>query len=106
MLLRHFLSIQTAEIFMARVLAAVLVLFLATRVTTDLTGEWKFIKSDEAGAEKSEFEDAAWEKITVPHTWNNKDGQDGGNNFYKGACWYRRHVTIEKIEGKVAYLRF
>ena len=23
----------------------------------------------------------AWEPVTLPHTWNAQDGQDGGNNY-------------------------
>ena len=28
------------------------------------------------------------EAITLPHTWNAVDGQDGGNDYYRGTCWY------------------
>ena len=27
------------------------------------------------------------EAITLPHTWNAVDGQDGGNDYYRGTCW-------------------
>ena len=26
--------------------------------------------------------------ITLPHTWNNLDGQDGGNNYWRGIGTY------------------
>ena len=26
--------------------------------------------------------------VSVPHTWNNLDGQDGGNDYYRGTCWF------------------
>ena len=29
-------------------------------------------------------------KITLPHTWNAKDGQDGGNDYFRGVCIYRK----------------
>ena len=36
-----------------------------------------------------------------------RDGQDGGNNYYKGIGWYRRHVTVtDAMKGKSLYLRF
>ena len=25
-----------------------------------------------------------WDKVDLPHTWNAKDGQDGGNDYYRG----------------------
>lgn len=34
-----------------------------------------------------------WEKVTVPHTWNASDGQDGGNDYHRGTCWYRTTLT-------------
>lgn len=26
--------------------------------------------------------------VELPHTWNAKDGQDGGNNYWRGCCTY------------------
>ena len=28
--------------------------------------------------------------VNIPHTWNNFDGQDGGNDYYRGTCHYRK----------------
>ena len=28
--------------------------------------------------------------VTLPHTWNAKDGQDGGNDYYRGTCLYTK----------------
>ena len=28
--------------------------------------------------------------VDVPHTWNNIDGQDGGNDYWRGTCRYRK----------------
>lgn len=28
--------------------------------------------------------------VSIPHTWNNMDGQDGGNDYYRGRCCYRK----------------
>ena len=30
------------------------------------------------------------EQVTLPHTWNAKDGQDGGNDYYRGTCLYTK----------------
>ena len=27
--------------------------------------------------------------VALPHTWNAKDGQDGGNDYWRGTCTYR-----------------
>ena len=31
--------------------------------------------------------------VNLPHTWNNIDGQDGGNDYYRSACTYERKVN-------------
>ncbi len=59
------------------------------------------------GAAGVGFADGEWEAVNVPHTWNALDGQDGGNDYYKGDGWYRRHVTVDEVlKGKSLYLRF
>lgn len=30
------------------------------------------------------------EVVTLPHTWNAVDGQDGGNDYYRGTCTYTK----------------
>lgn len=39
--------------------------------------------------------------INVPHTWNAFDGQDGGNDYYRGTCFYQKTFVTPKTEGKV-----
>ena len=34
------------------------------------------------------------EVVTLPHTWNAVDGQDGGNDYYRGTCTYTK--TFDK----------
>ncbi|MDE6675120.1 MAG: glycoside hydrolase family 2 protein [Acetatifactor sp.] len=33
-------------------------------------------------------------EVNLPHTWNAVDGQDGGNDYYRGTCLYTR--TLDK----------
>ena len=35
-----------------------------------------------------------WDVVNVPHSWNAVDGQDGGNDYFRGTCIYAK--TIEK----------
>ena len=35
----------------------------------------------------------AAQTVTLPHTWNALDGQDGGNDYYRGTCCYTRHLS-------------
>ena len=53
------------------------------------------------------FDDSSWASVTLPHTWNATDGQDGGNNYYRGIGWYRRHYTLPaSAAGKRVFLQF
>lgn len=65
---------------------------------------WKFIKNatDEVEAAKGKGE-----SIALPHTWNAVDGQDGGNDYHRGTCWYvKKFAKPEKNETDKVYLEF
>lgn len=34
-----------------------------------------------------------WETVTLPHTWNAKDGQDGGNDYVRGTYYYTKNIS-------------
>ena len=34
-----------------------------------------------------------WESVSVPHCWNAKDGQDGGNDYHRGTCLYAKKIN-------------
>ena len=34
--------------------------------------------------------------VTLPHTWNAVDGHDGGNDYFRGSCLYKK--TIAKAD--------
>jgi beta-galactosidase len=75
--------------------------------TVDLNADWKFLRADKDGAAAVTFDDAQWEAVKLPHTWNAFDGQDGGSNYYRGVGWYRRTLTLsDAYRGKTIYLRF
>ncbi len=38
-----------------------------------------------------------WSPVNLPHTWNNIDGQDGGNDYYRGTCYYARRIAKSEI---------
>ena len=40
---------------------------------------------------------AKWNFVNLPHTWNAIDGQDGGNDYYRGICCYAKELTKEDL---------
>ncbi len=47
-------------------------------------------------------------QIDLPHTWNNKDGQDGGNDYWRGTCAYTKTFAMPTFNSKeeCVYLQF
>lgn len=69
----------------------------------NINNQWKFIKSD---CERVELNNQSYEIVDIPHCWNGQDGQDGGNDYHRGLCWYVKEVdAITSHEGAV-YLDF
>jgi beta-galactosidase len=77
------------------------------RKNFDISDNWKFKREDFAKAEGTSFNDVDWQSVWLPHTWNNLDGQDGGNDYYRGIGWYRKSLNIPSaFDGKRIYLKF
>ena len=46
-----------------------------------------------------------WYWVNLPHTWNTIDGQDGGNDYYRGTCYYAKELLKSELpEGKQYFL--
>jgi beta-galactosidase len=76
------------------------------RGRTPIDAVWKFKRADMTGAEASEFDDTGWRHVTLPHSFNGSDGDDGGG-YYRGPAWYRTHITLPaRPEGRRLYLEF
>jgi beta-galactosidase len=79
----------------------------SVRAQIDLDSGWRFFAGDQPGASDAAFDDAAWQPVSLPHTWNAFDGEDGGNNYRRGAGWYRRHLQVDPaLAGRRLYLQF
>jgi len=73
------------------------------RSEINLDRDWRFHFGTTAGAEAPGFDDAAWSAVSLPHTWNALDGQDGvktaggahdmrQGDYARGTGWYRRII--------------
>ena len=62
-----------------------------------LMDRWKFTGPDGTVSE-----------VQLPHTWNNVDGQDGGNDYWRGTCRYERDFDMPefKKDEELVYLEF
>ena len=73
------------------------------RTIQALRDGWRFLKA-ELSVETAIQVAERGEAVTVPHTWNAIDGQDGGNDYHRGLCWYVRKIAAEELTGEVNYL--
>ena len=71
------------------------------RNVVNLNKDWLFVK------DTTDVSVRVGEAVTLPHSWNAVDGQDGGNDYFRGHCLYVK--TIDKAELPAAdlyYLEF
>ena len=57
------------------------------RSTTKLMKNWQFTGPD-----------GKTTAVDLPHTWNNIDGQDGGNDYWRGTCIYKTQFTAPTFD--------
>lgn len=67
------------------------------RKITNLNENWQF--TGPAGTSSP---------VHLPHTWNNLDGQDGGDDYWRGSCMYERELPLPDFNGEEeqVYLEF
>ena len=58
-------------------------------------GGWYFKKGEEIPTKLIKEE---YERVDVPHTYNALDGQDGGDNYYRGYATYVKEFIYENDE--------
>ncbi len=63
------------------------------RQRVNLNTKWAFSK--EATTVPAQMPEK-WYWVNLPHTWNAIDGQDGGNDLYRGTAYYAK--TIDKVD--------
>lgn len=63
------------------------------RQIVNLNTKWAFSKEATCVPETMP---ECWYWVNIPHTWNAIDGQDGGNDLYRGTAFYARE--LEKSE--------
>ncbi len=69
-----------------------------------INSDWLFSKSAKSAPAVLP---ADWESLNLPFTWNGKDGQDGGNDYYRGTCYFAKEIKADELpEGEVKYLQF
>ena len=68
---------------------------------------WRFYRGDVSGAEAADYDDSAWEVVSVPHSVQLMPAEASGCRNYQGVAWYRKHFTVPaELEGMDVSLHF
>jgi beta-galactosidase len=74
------------------------------RTVIPFNSDWTFLRGN-VGFSAAETEKG--EEISLPHTWNGTDGQDGGGDYYRGTCFYvKRFRRPAMAEGEKLFVEF
>ena len=67
------------------------------RIVHSLNAGWEFT-----------YHDGSVTQVNVPHTWNAVDGQDGGNDYWRGTNTYRKNFQQPEFDRQTqrVYLQF
>jgi beta-galactosidase len=57
-----------------------------------LNDNWMFTKNNDTSYAYEIMQEG--QSVTLPHTWNQSDGQGGAEQYYRGQCWYQRNLNI------------
>ena len=64
------------------------------RKITNINRKWAFTKQT---TEIPAAIDSKWDFVNLPHSWNAIDGQDGGNDYFRGTAIYAKELDREEL---------
>ncbi len=68
------------------------------RQLLSLNNDWSFVKNcNEPGTKDGAV------SVSLPHTWNAEDGQDGGNDYFRGSCLYTKTISRASLPAADRY---
>ena len=70
------------------------------RQILNLNANWLFSKAAQSVPASLP---ADWESVQLPHSWNAVDGQDGGNDYYRGTAYYARKIVKSELPAAERY---
>ena len=65
----------------------------------NINSGWTFVK----GLAEAPAALPVGESVCLPHTWNAVDGQDGGNDYFRGTCCYAKALRKDELPAGEKY---
>lgn len=73
----------------------------------ELDGTWQFGGQNLGESAALSADRSNWQNVTVPHTWNAIDADDGGGNYLRTKYWYHKAFSVtDAMMGKRIYIEF
>src|SRR5258706_1728904 len=77
------------------------------RFVRSLNSNWSFSKKDSQDLQNLDTSNSDWQKVNLPHTWNDKDAFDETPGYRRGPAWYARDLDLPRsLYNKRLYLYF
>ena len=79
-----------------------------TRKEYNFNSDWRFKPGENEGAEKISFKDQNWNKVTLPHAYNQEEAFERSiEDLTTGIVWYRKNFKLpQNAAGKKVFLEF
>ncbi len=105
---------RAAPLFLSALLAAVCAPIASAqtaavqpRAAILLNDGWLFHPDGLSFAERASTADSAWQRVSIPHTWNAADPFDDVQGYRRGVAWYRRQLVVpDSLKGRRLFLHF
>lgn len=84
-----------------------LVSFAANREKLNFNSHWLLQVGDMPGAEAPDYADASWQKVTLPHAFNESEAfRVAIENLTDTVMWYRKHFTLKDVKDRKYFVEF
>ncbi len=70
-----------------------------------INNNWEFTLNDDLSF-KDIYQSENWQKINLPHTWNDQDVKDDIEGYKRGIGWYRKDLQLESSNQNNVFLKF
>ncbi|HEX9048646.1 MAG TPA: beta galactosidase jelly roll domain-containing protein, partial [Verrucomicrobiae bacterium] len=80
----------------------------SSRALYNFNPAWKLFAGDPTNAAAADFDDSAWQTVTLPHAWNEDSAfKVSIHDLPTGVAWYRKHFQLPaNAVGKKVFLEF
>ena len=63
----------------------------------NIDDDWSYLENNIKDINEIHLSDKKWEKINLPHTWNQYDNVDAEPGYRRDASWYQKNIYIPEL---------